>query len=292
MKKNYNNTLSQFKKFYKEHPDENMEAVIKRFAIFGGRKFDIEYYLEVEELIEYEILEKYKYLHSDISELTSSRPLLHAILSGIAMGDGRINSVFKRARVNEKEGLEAVDELVKLGLIVREFSKQKSTSWIKDDKPSDKLIITTPFLRFWFAFVSPIFKGIKNGDYEEFRKRYENNIANFYDLVFKQLSYEVIKKDFSDDYIVEIGSFWTREIDIDIYAKTTSGKTVVGITKYTNSKIKKTELTKLQQMCSDAKIDADIFVLVSKKGFSSELKSLKSDKIKLYTLKNFKNLIS
>ncbi len=291
MKKN-NNILSQFRSFYKQNPDENMEAVVKRFAVFGGKNFsDIEYYLELEELIEYEILEKYKYLHEDITELTSGRPLLHAILTGVAMGDGRLNSTFKRARVSEKEGLEAVDELVKSGLLRREKARQKSASWVKDDKPNDKLVITSPFLRFWFAFISPIFKGIKDGDFKEFQIRYDNNIAGFSDLIFTQLSYELLKIDFKDDPIVDIGSYWTREIDIDIYAKTEFGKTIVGTAKYTNAKVKKTELTKLQQMCKDANIDADMFVLVSKKGFSSELKSLKGENIKLFTLKNFKKLV-
>ncbi|MEO1953701.1 MAG: DUF234 domain-containing protein [Campylobacterales bacterium] len=290
MKKN-TNLLKQFQEFYKQKPDEDIEAVIERFAIFGGKSFDIEYYLPIDELIEYEILEKYKYLHEDITELTDGRPLLHAILTGIALGDRRTHSAFKRARVSEKEGLEAVDELIKLNLVKLEKTKQKSTSWVDADKADDKLVFTSPFLRFWFAFVSPIFKGIKDGEFKEFKKRYENHKAEFTDYIFTQLSYELLKQNFTDDKIVEIGSYWNKDIEIDIYAKTASGKTIVGTTKYTNSKMKKSELTKLQQMCKDANIEADIFVLVSKKGFSSELKSLKSDTVKLYTLKHFKTLV-
>jgi len=290
MKKN-TNILKQFQEFYKQKPDEDIESVIERFAIFGGKGFDIEYYLPIDELIEYEILEKYKYLHEDITELTDGRPLLHAILTGIALGDRRTHSAFKRARVSEKEGLEAIEELVELGLVKLEKTKQKSTSWLDADRADDKLIFTSPFLRFWFAFVSPIFKGIKDGDFQEFKKRYENHKAGFTDYIFTQLSYELLKQNFSDDKIVEIGSYWNKDIEIDIYAKTASGKTIVGTTKYTNSKMKKSELAKLQQMCEDAKIKADIFVLVSKKGFSTELKSLKSDTVKLYTLKHFKSLL-
>ncbi len=285
------NILTQFKEFYNQKPDENIEAVLERFAIFGGKGFDIEYYLPIDELIEYEILEKYKYLHEDITELTDGRPLLHAILTGIALGDRRTHSAFKRARVSEKEGLEAIEELVELGLVKLEKTKQKSTSWIDSDRADDKLIFTSPFLRFWFAFISPIFKGIKDGDFKEFEKRYENHKAGFTDYIFTQLSYELLKLNSKDDKIIEIGSYWNKDLEIDIYAKTESGKTIVGTTKYTNSKMKKSELTKLQQMCEDADIKADIFVLVSKNGFSSELKSLKGENIKLYTLKHFKNLL-
>jgi len=291
MKKN-TNILTQFRSFYKQKPDEDIEAVFERFAIFGGKPFDIEYYLPIDELIEYEILEKYKYLHEDISEITSARPLLHAILTGIALGDRRTHSAFKRARVNEKEGLEAIDELIELGLISLEKCTQKSTSWVEDNKASDKLIFSSPFLRFWFAFISPIFKGIKDGDFNEFRKRYENYKVGFADHIFTQLSYELIKLNFKNDPIVQIGSYWTKDLEIDIYGKTASGKIVVGTTKYTNTKVKKSELTKLQQTCKNANIQADIFIIVAKKGFSSELKSLKGDVVKLYTLKNLKNLIT
>lgn len=105
-----------------------------------------------------------------------------------------------------------------------------------------------------------------------------------------QLSYELLKIEFKEDKIVEIGSFWDRENELDIYAKTQSGKTIVGNCKYAKAKMKKNELSRLQESALNANIKADIFVLISKNGHSSELKSLKSDSLKLYTLKNFKIL--
>jgi len=36
---------------------------------------------------------------------------------------------------------------------------------------------------------------------------------------------------------------------------------------------------------------ADIFVIFSKRGFSNELKSLKGENLKLFTVKNFKKLV-
>ena len=78
---------------------------------------------------------------------------------------------------------------------------------------------------------------------------------------------------------------------IDIIAKTESGKIIVGSSKYTNSKVKKTELTRLKEVCEKLGIKADIFVLFSKKGFTSELKSLKGADLKLFTPRNFNQLI-
>jgi len=47
----------------------------------------------------------------------------------------------------------------------------------------------------------------------------------------------------------------------------------------------------LMQTCKNVDLEADIYVLCAKSGFSNELKSLKSDSLKLYTLKSFKTLV-
>jgi hypothetical protein len=92
------------------------------------------------------------------------------------------------------------------------------------------------------------------------------------------------------DPIIQISSYWDKVAEFDIFAKTKSGKTIIGSTKYTNAKVKKSELSRLEELAKKAGIDADIFVIVAKKGFSSELKALKNDKLRLITLKNFVKL--
>ncbi len=220
-------------------------------------------------------------------------PLYHSILTGIAQGDGRTHTAYKRANTSQEVGDKAIEELCDLGIIKLEKSQKIFTSWAENDasKVSNKLYFTSPFLRFWFAFISPLFKGIKEGDYKEVREKFANNEKEFIDLVFEQLSQELVKASFSDDKVIECSSYWDNNVELEIYAKTASGKVIVGTCKYTNSKIKKSELTKLKEKCEKAKIKADIFVLFSKAGYSSELKSLKSESLKLYTIKSFKALI-
>ena len=156
----------------------------------------------------------------------------------------------------------------------------------------DKLFFTTPFLRFWFAFVSPIFKGIRDGNYTEVKERWERHANEFTNLTFKELSQELLRETFKEDSIMEMSEYWKNDgLEIDIYGLTKSKKRVVGLCKYNNAKVKKSELSRLQELCAKANIKANIFVLVAKKGFSSELKSLKGENLKLYTLKNFKALV-
>lgn len=217
--------------------------------------------------------------------------IYHSVLTGIAMGDGRSNTAFKRANVSQEVGNSALDYLCENGMIKRNFSKKISNSWMDHEASSAKLSFNTPFIRFWFAFVSPIFKGIQEENYEEFHQRFTNRFDEFLNLTFEQLSKELLQKSFTQDVIVDIGSYWNGETDIDIFAKTASGKTIAGICKYTNTKTKKNELTKLKETCSKAGLKADIFVIFSKTGFSNELKSLKGEDLRLFTLKNFNKLM-
>ena len=220
-------------------------------------------------------------------------PLYHSILTGIAMGDGKTHTAFKRANTSKEVGDKAIEELCETGIIKLQKSKKIFTSWAEEDgeKISNKLFFTSPFLRFWFAFVSPLFKGVRDGDFKEVKERFTNRENEFLQLTFTELSHELLKLSMKDDPIKEISTYWDNKIELDIYAKTASGKTIVGISKYTNSKLKKSELTRLQESCKEAKIEADTFVLVSKNGFSSELKSLKGENLKLFTAKSFKALL-
>ncbi len=241
----------------------------------------------IEILIEKLILNKYKYLRNDISNLTKGDDLYHSILSGLALGDRRTNSAFRRANIPFDKGIDIIDDLCKLKVLKLEKSLQSLSDIDDQYVVSEKLLFTSPFVRFWFASISPIFKGIRDGNYEEFFKLFENRKSQFSELIFEQLSHELIKLSIQDETIVKLGRYWDDNIDIDMLVETKSGKVIAGACKYTNSKIKKSVLTDLKEKCKKAKVDVDMFVLFSKKGYSSELKSLKADTLKLFTVKNF-----
>ncbi|MDF1877719.1 hypothetical protein JHD47_07810 [Sulfurimonas sp. SAG-AH-194-L11] len=254
-----------------------MQTALEKFSIFGGVDWGtIDTSKESIELIKELILPDFRYIRNDITELTDGLPLHHSILTGLAMGDSRLQTAFKRAGVSKEVGENAIFQLSE-AKIIRVF---KETA-----------IFNSPFLRFWFAFISPIFKGIRDGDYKELSERWEKRGSDFVQLTFAQLSYELIKLNFKEDRIKEIRPLFEEGIELDIYAKTSEKKIIAGVCRYSNAKIKKSELTKLQETCKAAGIEPDIFVIVAKNGFSKELKELKSDKLRLITLKNFKKLV-
>ena len=252
---------------------------------------DIDITIPLKELIETEILDKYRYLKNQINAITGGYSVDQAVLSGIALGDRRTNSSFKRAFVSFEEGMKCVDGLCEKGIIEMESSQHFLLNQRGDSKISKKLLFTTPFLRFWFAFVSPIYKGIKDGNYDEFYKNYENRKAEFTGFVFEELAMEFLRDAYADDEIKNIGKYWDDKNNIDLVAKTKSGKTIAASCKYTNSKIKKSELNNLKNTCKEVGFEPDICILFTKKGFTNELKSLKGESLKLYTAKSFKLLL-
>lgn len=281
--------LEQFRSFYFQNNPKDLEQAIKYFAVFGGMSWSVDMDKPLSEIIESKVFNNYRYIHADITQITESDKNSHALLTGIAMGDRRTHSALKRARISRNDGEYAMETLFERGFLEAEYSLENPPN--EEERVDEKLNFTKPFMRFWFSFVSPFFKSIRDGDYKEAEDRFANREQEFSELVFMKLSQDVIKNSFKDDPIKEIGSYWDRNTEIDILAKTKSGKVVAGITKYSNSKAKKTELTKLKEQCALAELKPDIFVVVSKSGFTNELKSLKGEEVKLLALKNFKSLV-
>ena len=270
-----------------------MQEAIEYFAVFGGLEdIRINTNRPLKELIEEFILEDYRYLRNVVADIATADPLLHAILSGVATGDRRTNSSFKRANVSFKTGIECIEELVDLSVFSSETSLIYLTNQSNYPEISKKILFRTPFLRFWFAFISPIFKGIRDGKFEEFHLEFENRKTELFQTTFEQLAREFIKVQFKDENRVsQLGSYWDNNITIDLVAKTNSGELIGGSCKYTNNKLKKSVLTTLQSNLKKVKLPVDTIVLFAKNGFSNELKSLKNENLRLYTTKSFKALI-
>lgn len=282
----------QFKTFCKQNNPPNMEIAIEYFAIFGGLDLKIDITKPLDDLILKHILKDYKYLRNSISIITTGDPKYNAILTGLALGDRRTNSAFKRANVSFNFGIDVVDTLCETKIIKLEKSMQSLTNLKEHYVVSEKLLFASPFLQFWFGSISPIFQGIKAGDYDEFFKKFADNKVKYIDFVFEQLSHEFIKDMFdNEDKIERLGRYWDDDQSLQLIGKTKSGKTIIGSTKYTNSKVKKSELTKLTNIAKILEIEDPILVLFSKKGFSNELKALKNNNLRLYTAKSLLSLV-
>ncbi|MDX9743041.1 MAG: DUF234 domain-containing protein [Arcobacteraceae bacterium] len=269
-----------------------MEVAIKYFTIFGGLEEKIDISIPLNELIETLILTKYDHYRKEINYLIGGYGVEYAVLTGIALGDRKTTTAFKRAHVSFEEGMKCVENLVEKEIIEIESSQYFLLNKRNESKVAKKLFFTTPFIRFWFGFISPIYKGIKEGDFKEFYTRLDNYIGEFSNFIFEELSLIFLQNYMVEDRIKNIGKFWDDKIEIDIVARTLNNKLIVANCKYTNNKIKKSELTKLTQDSETLGISPDMLILFSKSGFTSELKSLKNENLKLFTAKHFKLLLN
>jgi hypothetical protein len=285
--------LQQFRSFCYQNNATNLEQALEYFAVFGGMGWSVDFNKSLDELIVEKVLNNYRYIHGDITKITQSKETYHKILTALAQGDRREHSAFKKAQIARIKGEEAIDFLVAKEILITDKSVEKPLT--DHEKVSAKVLFTQPFMRFWFALVSPNYKGIKAGNYDEFYQRWNEMRPEFTNLVYQQLFLELIKKIHNktfDDKIISIGSYWDTKVEIDLLAKTKSGKLIAGTCKFSKAKAKKSEITKLKEKCNQAKLDIETYVIFSKNKFSTEFKKEKSENLHLFSLNSIGNLLT
>ena len=286
--------LAHFRSFCYQNNPPSIEEAIDYFAVFGGSGWTIDFSLSIKALIEEKILQNYRYIHGDLTKITHSKPQYHAMLTAIASGDRREHAAFKKSQVGREEGEEIIDFLIKDGFL--SFDKSVEKPFNEEDGHSDRLLFQLPYLRFWFAMVSPLYKSIKVAEYTEFFTNWESNRQAFSTLIYQQLTQELIldayATEFEGDPIVSMGSYYDKYVQIDILAKRKSGKLLAGSCKISKAKAKKSEWTTLQEKCEQAKLEVDDYLIFSKNKFSSELKNLKENALQLFSSRHLKTLLT
>ncbi|WP_457747897.1 DUF234 domain-containing protein [Sulfurimonas sp.] len=293
--------LEQFRSFYfKNYPDD-METQISYFAVFGGLNWNIDTTKPISELIQILILENFEAIDAKMRELTLNNIINRKLLKALATGDRRIFSAFNKAGLNNGNGGAALNYLQEKGLIQLEYSREEhprekypKTKLKREEarhRISHKVLFTHPFVRFWFYFVIPHIKEIESGEYTAFLKDFELRHNSYTSLVYEELSEVLLNYNLRDAHIVSSGSYWDAKLEIDILTLTQNGRIYVGECKWTNHKINKKELHKINDKCQKLGIEPTQIVLFSKRGFSKELLQLQSAKLALYSSEDFKALV-
>ncbi|MEA1915485.1 MAG: ATPase, partial [Campylobacterota bacterium] len=103
--------LEQFRSFYAQNSFNDLEHAVDYFMVFGGLNEPIDIEVDLFDLIEEHILDEYTHLNNKIANITNRDGFNNALLSGIATGDGRFHSVYKKARTTQNEAEEVLEEL-------------------------------------------------------------------------------------------------------------------------------------------------------------------------------------
>jgi hypothetical protein len=265
--------LQHFRSFAYQNKLNDFEKALEYFTVFGGTGWDIDTSKSVDALIEEKVLRNYEPLHNGIIRFTHGNALYHMLLSIIALGESHEDAVFKKARVGRDKGEEAMDYLEMKSLLKFDSSIEKPLK--SSDGKSDKVSFDLPFMRFWFATVSPYYKSVSTGDFSESEKKWNALRGNFSILLSNLLVLELVKqtfdKKYTDDPIVSIGSYYDKQTEIDILAKRKSGKMLAGACKYSEKPAKTNMLETVKEKCEKAELDIADYVLFSKNGFTTEV---------------------
>lgn len=293
--------LEQFRSFYFRNYPNDMETQIEYFAIFGGLGLEVDTTQPITFLIEDLILQNFKDLNAKIEQFTLNEANNKRLLTALAVGDRRIFSAFNRAGLNNGNGGAALNYLQERGLVQIEYSREEPAKSLNPNgklkkeiarhRISHKVLFTYPFIRFWFYFINPHIREIKNGNYEKFFKSLETKQNSYTSLVFEELSEVLLNYNLRDAQIISSGSYWDAKIEIDILTVTDNERVYVAECKWTNHFVTKKELHKLQEKCQRLEIEPSQIIFFSKRGFSKELKQMQGKDLALYSSDDFEALV-
>ena len=289
--------LKQFRSFYARNYPSDMEKQIAYFSIFGGLEWFIDTDISLPELICEVVLENYGYMHNEIMSLFLDEAHISRLLHALAVGDRKIFTAFNKAGLNNGNGGAALNYLQTNNILEIEtkqnltahniFSKKKP----KQQRISNKMRFTQPFLRFWFYFITPFAKDIELGRYKNILDKFQQHKYNYMSLIFEELSQVMLNYHTRDESILSLGSYWAEGIEIDLLARTKTKQIYVGECKWTNHKINKKELHKIIEKCNKLHIKPSKIFFFSKRGFSKELHAMQNENLALFSTENFSILL-
>ena len=278
-----------------------MTERIGYFSVFGGYTdmAALHRYESLTENIRHNILERYEELHEAFtySSDTQTQNDLETLLFRIAVGDRKSHSIYKND-ITRPRGKELYRLLYEQQVISKEYSRESLPNiprrYLKKElrryQIEDKILFQDNFTRFWFTFIVPWQDAIQKGDFSDVEAQIARELDKFISFTFENLSNELIRKHFAGESVIETGSYWDKNIELDLLAKTGKGTVIVGECKWKNQRISKNILTKLQKKCERGNINPDYYALFSKSGFSNELRKQKTENLLLFDLEAFQTL--
>ena len=220
-----------------------------------SQKIELNLFEDIETIMNNQFVQSF----GSMEELVSPGYLLESpyreILIAIARGDGKLSNVFRRSHIGDGLGGELISDLVELGILVIEQSRQAPLrrhpkhaikKQLRGYRIQHKVRFVKPYYRFWFGFVEPYRAELSRGGGDRFFENFSQHKDRAVSLVFEQLSNILLNQKFSDqDPIISSGGFWDHHSEFDLLSVTQRGSIILGECKYTSRSVCKNELKKL-----------------------------------------------
>ncbi|KYJ87023.1 DUF234 domain-containing protein [Sulfurovum riftiae] len=285
--------LQHFRSFAYQNDIRDFDTALEYFAVFGGTGWEVDTAKSVETLMEEKILRNYEPLHQSITRYTHNNPVYHRLLTIIALGTEHEHDAFKKAKIGRDRGEEAIDYLEQKSLLRFDLSVEEAAK--ESERLSDRLLFRLPFMRFWFAAISPYYQSISAGDYREFKEKWQELKGNFSivlsNLLIRELVVQRMAAEQTDDPVTTIGSYYDKKTRIELLAVRKSGKMLAGECKYSRKPAEVHMLSALKEKCQKADLDIAEYVLFSKHGFSAELEQMKGADVTLLSHTHLSSLL-
>jgi len=275
---------------------------VEYFSILGGIEASIEldYFESVPVMVETNFVTHFQAFEKMVSPSYLLESPYKELLSAVARGDGKYYSVLRKAKLSESVGEDIITTLVELGILRIEQSreqplkvhpKHKLKKELRHYRIQDKLRFVSPFMRFWFGFVIYYRDDLMQQKGDAFLQNFHDHYERLRTLVFEQLCDDLLVEHFADSTpLLSHGSYWNQYSEFDILAVTSDKKLILGECKYKERKVCKNELNKLKAKAAQSGMQADIYALFSKDGFSNELLGMHDENLLLFDLNDLHRL--
>ncbi len=285
--------LEHFRSFAYQNNIKDFDVALEYFTVFGGTGWSVDSSKSIETLIEKKVLHNYEDIHKSMTRYTHNNPVYHKLLSIVALGVEFEHDTFKKAKIGRDRGEEAIDYLQNKSLLTFDYPIEKPLQ--ANNLKSDRLLFSLPFMRFWFAMISPNYKSIAEGDFTEFRQKWMKLKENFSfllsNLLVRELVTQELSKKFADDPIASIGCYYDKKTYIEILATSKSGKLLAGACKYSKDVAKTNMIETLKQKATTAELTIDNYILFSKNGFSAEVLANQNAEMTLLSAEHLSSLL-
>ncbi|ADV46405.1 DUF234 domain-containing protein [Nitratifractor salsuginis] len=289
--------------FQQRFPYLSLAQLLEYFAVFGGREEGVhfEFFEDLEQSVERIYGRKYARSREWIRPSYLLEEPYRRLLIAVAKGDGKLHNVLRRARLDERTGGRLIDELVCLGVLRFEESREaplhsRPGRWLPRElrryRIQDKLRFRRPFDRFWFGFVAPFAGDLERGKTQRFMEGYRQHRDRAFSLLFEQLSAELLELHFAgEDPLSSLGSYWDLHNEFDLLVLTESGELILGECKYKGRPVCAKELHKLREKAKVSGLKVSRYALFSLSGFSRELRERRQGDLLLFELEDFRRLL-
>ena len=273
-----------FIEIQKANPQKSFIELVEEYGITGGVPKYMEFFANNNSLIEnikHTILNKNGFLYDEPAFLLNKEvkePLnYYSIMKVIAQENHKLAEISAALQITSSKlspYLETLRELylVKKLVPISEKNPEKSRKSL--------YIIQDIFIRFWFKFIFP-YKGELELDNQNFvleklkNNFIDNHLAFVYEDICCNIFIELCKEQKIHFIPSRIGSFWDRNIELDIVAIDESQKQIfIGECKYHNKELELEVYYKLLEKVKNIKEFKNykiIYGLFSKSGFATNL---------------------